>query len=325
LNKSKVPPFPIDTDGREIDENTRLTYRYIDMRRDRVSKIMRQKAQYILAVRNWMSKKGFLEVTTPLLTSTSPEGARDFLVPSRIYPGKFFVLPQAPQQYKQLLMVGGVDKYFQIAPAARDEDPRADRHAGIFYQIDMEMSFPTIDKIFSTCENLIKDTYKTVAPQKEIMEGSFVRIPYEEAMDRFGTDKPDIRFGLEIQDVTEVVKGKSDFNVFNNAEVVKCINAEGQGELSRTEILDMESHAKDHGAKGLAYMKVTENGLETGVAKFFSEDVQTALIEAMDAKPGDLLFFGADLRETANKSLGAVRSKLGDMMNLKDPNILAFA
>lgn len=324
INKAKPMPFPIDSEGREIDENLRLKYRYLDIRRERIQKIMRQKHDLMMSVRNWFDKNEFLEVITPLLTSTSPEGARDFVVPSRIFPGKFFVLPQAPQQYKQLLMVGGVDKYFQIAPCARDEDPRADRHAGIFYQIDIEMSFPTIDKIFSTCEQMIRDTYKVVAPDKVITQDSFQRIPYHESMERFGTDKPDTRFGLEIQDITDVVKGKTDFNVFNNAEVIKCVVAENCSEWSRTEILEMEAYAKSHGAKGLAYVKVTENGLETGVAKFL-EAISKELIEKVGAKTGDLIFFGADKRQSANKILGVVRGKLGQMLNLIDEKKLAFA
>ncbi|WKZ30945.1 MAG: amino acid--tRNA ligase-related protein [Candidatus Dojkabacteria bacterium] len=216
-------------------------YRYLDLRRERLKTNMIKRHKLMLAVRQWMDKNGFTEITTPLLTSTSPEGARDFMVPSRIHKGKFYVLPQAPQQFKQLLMVGGIDKYFQIAPCARDEDPRADRHYGVFYQIDIEMSFPTIDRLFSTCENLIKETYKTVAPDKEIMEFPFPRIPHAEAMERFGSDKPDIRFGLEMKDITEVVKDKTEFNIFNSAEVVKAIVAERAGEWSRKEIEDMET------------------------------------------------------------------------------------
>jgi aspartyl-tRNA synthetase len=284
---------------------------------------MKKKHKFVLAIRNWMDKNDFTEIITPLLTSSSPEGARDFLVPSRIHKGKFFVLPQAPQQFKQLLMIAGVDKYFQIAPCARDEDPRADRHAGVFYQIDMEMSFPTIEEIFESAENLMKETCPVIT-DKKITNFPFTRISYKEAMNRYGSDKPDLRFGLELQEVTEVLKNKSEFNIFNNAKNIKTIVVNDGAKFSKSQIASLELLAKDKGAKGLAWMKVVNNKLEGGISKFLTEELGKELIEKTKAKDGDLFLFGADETKKVNKVLGTIRSKLGEILGLKNSKELNF-
>ena len=323
LNKSKLPPLPIETDGKDIDESVRLKYRFLDLRRERLAKIMQKRHKFVLAIRNWMDKHGFTEVTTPLLTSTSPEGARDFLIPSRIHKGKFFVLPQAPQIFKQLLMVSGVDRYFQIAPCARDEDPRADRHAGVFYQIDMEMSFPTMDMILKTAENLMKDTYGIVAKDKKICQYPFPRISYSESIDKYGTDKPDLRFELQLVDLTSLLKNKSDLKIFNTNDSIKAILVEQP--INNKQIHILENICRDKGAKGLAYLKYEGSELLGNISKFIDDKLKEILVKKLGLKDGWQVLLVADNANTVNRSLAEVRTKLADMLGLIDKDSLCFA
>lgn len=327
LSKAKTPPFEID--GEKImNEEIRLKYRYVDLRRPRMKANLIFRSEVVKFIRDWMHGKGFIEIETPLLTASSPEGARDFLVPSRIHPGKFYALPQAPQQYKQLLMVGGLDKYFQIAVCLRDEDPRADRSPGEFYQLDVETSFLTQDEFFELMEPLLIEVSEKYS-NKKVWQKPFPRIKHEEIMMKYGLDKPDLRFGLEIQDVSELVKD-CGFSVFadavKNGGVVRAIAATGAGKFSRGQIDELTEFVKGHGAKGLAYIIVEDSGeLKSPINKFLGEELAKKIIETVGAKPGDLVFFGADKKGTVETALGQLRSKLGDILNLKDKDLLAWA
>lgn len=328
LNTAKPLPFPINDDGYSIDENIRLKYRYLDLRRERLQHMLAKKHEIILFVRNWLSKNGFLEIQTPILTVSSPEGARDFLVPSRLHQGKFYALPQAPQQFKQLLMVAGVDKYFQIAPCFRDEDPRSDRHSGAFYQIDIENAFVTQEEFFQRMEPFFRDLISETS-DKKLLQFPFPRLTYHEAMQTYGSDRPDLRFGMKIADVTMLAQ-QSSMQVFQKAPSIKALVLPGYGTRSRKSIDELTAFAQQEGAKGLAWIKVEAEGALSGpIAKFFSPEQQAELktrasIEHELAE-GDLIVFGADEENKALDVLGKVRLRVGDELGLRDSSILAFA
>ena len=324
LNKSEPLPVATKDEGQQSSEELRLKYRYLDLRRPRMQDILRQRSEYYKVLRQYMDERDFVEVTTPVLANSSPEGARDFLVPSRVHPGKFYALPQAPQQFKQLLMVGGVSRYYQIATCFRDEDPRADRLYGDFYQLDLEMAFTDDGEVVRReMEPLIKRLVTDFAG-KELISEDIPRIPYNEAMERYGSDKPDLRFGIELVELTDIF-ASTEFGVFKNAEAVKAIKVEGGSTLSRKQIDEFTSVAKSEGAGGLAYITYEGGEEKSPIAKFLSSDELTALKERMDAKDGDTVFFGADKRSTVNKVLGRLRNEFASYFNLKDPNKVALA
>lgn len=322
---SETLPFTVN---QELDapEETRLEYRFLDLRREGMQKNIILRSETAALVRKHMTERGFREFHTPILTSSSPEGARDYLVPSRHYPGQFYALPQAPQQFKQLLMVSGFDRYFQIAPCFRDEDSRADRSPGEFYQIDIEMSFVTQDEIFSELEVLMVRLFKELS-KKTINAETFPRIPFAEAMSKYGTDKPDIRFGLEMVDCTDLF-ANCELKVFSsqvsNGGAVKVICAKGAAAQPRKFFDDAEKFAKGEGAKGLAWIALRDGEMKGPIVKFLSEDEKKALAERMGAEEGDALFFGAGDRAQTNSLLGKVRNYLGNALDLIDPNLAAF-
>ncbi|MCK9577867.1 aspartate--tRNA ligase [bacterium] len=324
LNKSKTLPFELKENTEEANEALRLKYRFIDLRRPELQRLLKLKDEYMQCMRNYLHERGFTEIQTPILANSSPEGARDFLVPSRLHPGKFYALPQAPQQFKQLLMVGGVDKYFQIAPCFRDEDPRMDRHYGEFYQLDMEMSFVTQEDVFEIMEPLMielteKFSNKKITNLEE--NGRFKRLPWKEALTRYGSDKPDLRFDLEIKPVTELVKD-CGFGVFSqavqNGGVVHALKVEKGSEFTRKEIDNLTETAKAKEAKGLAYISIKENEISSPIVKFLGDELTAKLIKELNAKTGDIIFFAADEWKIACLSLGAVRNECANMLGLKD-------
>lgn len=324
INEAKNPPFAIDNNV-EVSEELRLKYRYLDLRRPVMYDTFKMRSDVTRTIRNFLQNEGFLEVETPILTKSTPEGARDYLVPSRVHDGEFYALPQSPQLFKQLLMVGGFEKYFQIARCFRDEDLRADRQPE-FTQVDIETSFLSMDEIIEMNERLLTQVMKDVKGIDVVTP--FPRMSYKEAMDRFGSDKPDVRFGLELKQLSDIVKD-SAFGVFANAVAnggeVKAINVKGAAaNYSRKDIDALGEFAGVYGAKGLAWLKVTEEGLNGPIAKFFEGDAANGIIEATEAQAGDLLLFVADKSSVVADALGALRLKLGKELGLIDESKFEF-
>ena len=324
LSESQTPPFAIEENS-QTKEDIRLKYRYLDLRRPDIQRNLMLKSRVLGLMRQFMANEGFLEIETPILCKSTPEGARDYLVPSRVHPGNFYALPQSPQLFKQLLMASGYDRYFQIARCFRDEDLRADRQPE-FTQADMELSFVDIEDVLDVNERLLKYVFKEAIDVD--IQLPLPRMPWQEAMDRFGSDKPDTRFGMELVDVSEVVKG-CGFGVFTgaleNSGSVRGINVEGQGAMPRKKIDKLVEHAKGCGAKGLAYLCINEDGsYKSSFAKFMTEDELKALVEKMNGKPGDLLLFAADKNKIVWNVLGALRLQLGEELGLMDENQYNF-
>ena len=324
LNRSEPLPIAVSDNGQKSNEELRLKYRFLDLRREKMQKMLRRRAEFYREIRKFMENHEFIEVATPILANSSPEGARDFLIPSRVHPGKFYALPQAPQQFKQLLMVGGIDKYYQIATCFRDEDPRADRLYGDFYQLDLEKAFvENGEEIRSEMEVLIKDLVKNFA-KKELLSEEIPRIPYEVAIEKYGSDKPDLRFGMELVDLNDVLT-ETEFGVFKNAECVKAICVKNGASLSRKQIDNFTEIAKSEGVGGLAYITYIEGEAKSPIVKFLNESELSKIKEETGAEDGDAIFFGADRREVVNKVLGRLRNEFADFFNLKDENKVALA
>ena len=324
LSEAETPPFPIE-ENCQTKEELRLKYRYLDLRRPDLQRNIMMKSKVSMLLRNFMEKEGFLEIETPILMKSTPEGARDYLVPSRVHPGSFYALPQSPQLYKQLLMCSGYDRYFQIARCFRDEDLRADRQPE-FTQADMELSFVDVDDVIDVNERLLAYVFKEAIGVDVPLP--IPRMTWQEAMDRFGSDKPDTRFGMELVDVSETVAG-CGFGVFTgaleNGGSVRGINAKGQGAMPRKKIDKLVSFAKDYGAKGLAYLAVNEDGTyKSSFAKFMTEEELAALVEKMGGEPGDLLLFAADKNKVVWDVLGALRLELARQLELLDKNQYNF-
>jgi aspartyl-tRNA synthetase len=326
LNPAKTPPFTINEES-TVDEMVRLKYRYLDLRRERMQHNLEFRHRVIKYIRDALDRQGFWEIETPILFKTTPEGARDYLVPARLYPGEFYALPQSPQQLKQLLMVAGVEKYFQIARCFRDEDQRGDRQPE-FTQLDIEMSFVDREDILQLMEPMYTDMVAELTPDKKVLASPWPRLTYTEALNRFGKDNPDLRFSMELIDLTDLAAG-GGFQVFEKAVSagghVRAINARGCGAFSRKELDELTAYVAQFGAKGLAYLAVDEDGKErSSFTKFLNEETLAELRQRADLKPGDLLLCVADQPKVVYESLGRLREHLGDRLGLRDPDLLAF-
>ncbi len=325
LGAAKPMPFEIFETAKGIeDEDLRLKYRFLELRREKLKQNIIFRAKMISHIRRYMDARHFIDIATPILTVSSPEGARDFLVPSRIHPGTFYALPQAPQQYKQLLMVAGFDRYYQIAPCMRDEDPRADRSPGEFYQLDCETSFMEKEEFFDLMEPMFVELTEQLTDRK-VKQKPFPRIPFRECMETYGSDRPDLRFDLKFQDVTTWGK-TSGFQIFQSADFVRALVVPGGAQFTRKEIDDeFTDAAKRSHAKGLAWMKYGDGKFDGSIAKFFNEETQSQLRQLLKPEEGSMIFFVADTWEVSCKALGAVRDMAGEKLGLKDPAVIAWA
>ena len=327
LNPAKTLPFMVSSDADLPDENTRLKYRYLDLRREKLTNNIVLRHKVVKFMRDYLDKQGFIEIETPIMFKATPEGARDYLVPSRLFPGQFYALPQSPQQLKQLLMVAGMDKYFQIARCFRDEDLRGDRQPE-FTQLDLEMSYVHRDDVLKLVEDLYTEMIPVVSPHKKLLSKPWRKISYREAMDTYGTDKPDLRFGMELVDVSDIF-AKSEFKVFQSAlesgGVIKCIVAPKSADMSRKEIDALTEVAKTFGAKGMPTLAVSSEGVKGSASKFVSADELESLKAKVNAKEGDLILFASDAKAIANKVLGGLRVWFRDKLNLADKDLMAFA
>ena len=326
LNPARTPPFPINEET-EVDESVRLKYRYLDLRRARLQRVLELRHRLVKYIRDFLDARGFWEVETPILFKTTPEGARDYLVPSRVHPGQFYALPQSPQQLKQLLMVAGVERYFQIARCFRDEDLRGNRQPE-FTQLDLEMSFVEREDVMALVEELFTSLVDKLVPDMHLLAKPWPRLTYAEAMERFGKDSPDIRFGLELKNITDLAQG-CGFKVFQSAAAsgghVRGLNAKGCAGFSRKDIDELTAYAASFGAKGLAYLAIDPSGeVRSSFSRFLSPERIQELRERLEAEPGDLLLFVADRPPVVYESLARLRTHLGDRLGLRDPNVLAF-